>query len=138
MWKPSEIAVADIKIAIKKLKNLVKEKFEGETSMLKLLEYIANKEDKNVPQCYIDLIYELVKNTPVVGIIQSNSRTFRATLKSFLDGSVNIFEDKDVLDHLNDEVPVVMEMIFNIITHENVSFLPEPVRNMFESLLKLG
>ena len=71
MWKPSEIAVADIKIAIKKLKNLVKEKFEGETSMLKLLEYIANKEDKNVPQCYIDLIY-------VVGIIQSNSRTFRA------------------------------------------------------------
>ena len=70
MWKPSEIAVADIKIAIKKLKNLVKEKFEGETSMLKLLEYIANKEDKNVPQCYIDLIY-------VVGIIQSNSRTFR-------------------------------------------------------------
>ena len=78
MWKPSEIAVADIKIAIKKLKNLVKEKFEGETSMLKLLEYIDNKEDKNVPQCYIDLIYELVKNTPVVGIIQSNSRTFRA------------------------------------------------------------
>ena len=71
-------------------------------------------------------------------LIQSNSRTFRATLKSFLDGSVNIFEDKDVLDHLNDEVPVVMEMIFNIITHENVSFLPEPVRNMFESLLKLG
>ena len=56
MLKPSEIAVADIKIAIKQLKNLVKEKFEGETSMLKLLEYIANKEDKNVPQCYIDLI----------------------------------------------------------------------------------
>ena len=88
MWKPSEIAVADIKIAIKKLKNLVKEKFEGETSMLKLLEYIANKEDKNVPQCYIDLIYELVKNIQVVGIIQGNSRTFRAVNHIFVTNMI--------------------------------------------------
>ena len=88
MWKPSEIAVADIKIAIKKLKNLVKEKFEGKTSMLKLLEYIANTEVKNVPQCYIDLIYLLVKNTPVVGIIQSNSRTFRAVNHIFVTNMI--------------------------------------------------
>ena len=135
--KPSEITVADIKTAIKKLKNLVKEKFEGETRMLELLEYISNKGEKNVPQCYIDLIYELAKNTPVVGILQSNSRIFKAALKSFLDGLVNIFEDKDVLDHLNDEVPVVMEMISNIIKHEKVYFLPEPVSNMFEFILKL-
>ena len=44
--KPSEIAVADIKTAIKKLKNLVKEKFEGETRILELLEYISNKEER--------------------------------------------------------------------------------------------
>ena len=60
--KPSEITVADVKTAIKKLKNLVKEKFEGETRMLELLEYISNKGEKNVPQCYIDLIYEFAKN----------------------------------------------------------------------------
>ena len=88
MWKPSEIA--DIKIVIKKLKNLVKEKFEGETSMLKLLEYIANKEDKNVPQCYIDLIYELVKNIQVVGIIQGNSRTFRAVNHIFVTNMITV------------------------------------------------
>ena len=63
-------------------------------------DYISNREDKNVPSCYIDLHFEVAKNTPIVGIMQSNSRMFVATLKSFLDGSVNIFEDKDVLDHL--------------------------------------
>ena len=69
--------------------------------------------------------------------MHSNSRMFVATLKSFLDGSVNIFEDKDVLDHLYDEVPVVIEMISKIIKHEKVEFLPEPVRGIFEFMLRL-
>ena len=61
--------------------------------MLEFMEYISSKEDKNVPSCYIDVLYEVAKNTPIVGIMQSNSRMFIASLKSFLDGSVNIFED---------------------------------------------
>ena len=47
----------------------------------------------------------------------------KKSLKSFLDGSVNIFEDKDVLDHLYDEVPVViLEIISKIIKYESQSF----------------
>ena len=55
---------------------------------------------------------------------------FIATLNSFLDGSVDIFEDKYVLDHLYDEVPVVIDTISKIIKHEKkkANFLPEPVR----------
>ena len=61
----------------------------------------------------------------------------KKSLKSFLDGSVNIFEDKDVLDHLYDEVPVVIEIISKIIKYEKAEFLPEPVRDIFEFMLKL-
>ena len=61
----------------------------------------------------------------------------KKSLKSFLDGSVNIFEDKDVLDHLYDEVPVVIEIISKIIKYEKAEFLPEPVRGIFEFMLKL-
>ena len=64
MWKPSEIAVADIKIAIKKLKNLVKKKFEGETRMLKLLEYIANKEDRGMFLNVILILFKSLLRTP--------------------------------------------------------------------------
>ena len=71
--KPSELSVADIKTAIKKLKNLVKKEFEGETKLLELMEYISSREDKNVPSCYIDLLYEIAKNTPIVGIIQNKA-----------------------------------------------------------------
>ena len=58
-------------------------------------------------------------------------------MKSFLDGSVNIFEDKDVLNHLYDEVPVVIDIISKIIKHERAHFLPEPVRGVFEFMLIL-
>ena len=105
--------------------------------MLEFMEYISSKEDKNIPSCYIDVLFEVAKNTPIVGIMQSNSRMFIASLKSFLDGSVNIFEDKDVLDHLYDEVPVVIEIISKIIKYEKAEFLPEPVRGIFEFMLKL-
>ena len=104
--KPVELPVADIKTAKKKLKTLIKENFEGELMILNLLEFISNLDETLTPSCYIDLLYEMIKNTPIVGILQSNSRVFLAAMKSYLDGSIDIFKDKDVLDHLNDEVPL--------------------------------
>ena len=41
------------------------------------------------------------------------------------------------MDHLNDEVPVIMRILAKIKEFENCTFLPEPVKNLFESMLEL-
>ena len=61
---------------------------------------------------------EITKNTPVVGLIQSQSRVFVASIKSYLDKQVDIFEDKDILDHVNGEVPVMVYIITLIQVYE--------------------
>ena len=90
----------------------------------------------NVPPCYVDLLREVTKNTPVVGMIQSQSRIFLASIKSYLDNKVDIFEDKDILDHVNGEVPVLVQIISDIKEFEKTTFLPEVVIVLFNSILK--
>ena len=51
--------------------------------------------------------------------------------------SSTIFSDRELLDHLNDEVPVIMRIPARIKEFENCTFLPEPVKNLFESMLEL-
>ena len=68
--KPVELPVADIKTAKKKLKTLIKENFEGELMILNLLEFISNLDETLTPSCYIDLLYDMIKNTPIVGIFR--------------------------------------------------------------------
>ena len=78
--------------------------------------------EEMVPECYITLIYEITKSTPISGIFQTNSRIFVAALKSFLDESLDIFSDRELLDHLNDEVPVIMRILAKIKEFEKKHF----------------
>ena len=88
-------------------------------------------------ECYIDIFYEISKNTPIVGIIQSNSRTFLAALKSYLDNEVDVFDDIDMLNHLNDEIPVIVNMMAAVRKYENETFLPKPIESLFNYMIDL-
>ena len=60
-----------------------------------------------------------------------------AAMKSYLDGSIDIFKDKDVLDHLNDEVPLLVAMMSAVVKYEKDNCLPGPVKDLFNYMLKL-
>ena len=122
---------------VKKLKPLLQKAYEGENAILELLEHISQLKGDNLPPCYVDLLREVSKNTPVVGMIQSQSRIFLASIKSYLDNKVDIFEDKDILDHVNGEVPVLVQIMSDIKEFEKTTFLPEAVIVLFNSILKL-
>ena len=51
--------------------------------------------------------------------------------------TVDIFKDKEMLDHLNDEIPLVVSMISEVRDYECEVFLPEPVNNLLNFMLKL-
>ena len=104
------------------------EENEGETKIYEFLEYLSKSLGETVPDCYINLLYEIAKNTPISGIFQSSSRTFQAALKSFLDENLDIFEDKELLDHLYEEIPVVMKILASIRAYEGSIFLPEAIK----------
>ena len=42
---------------------------DGESAILRLLEYVSNLEVKTVPNCYVKLIDEISKNTPIARLI---------------------------------------------------------------------
>ena len=67
--------------------------------------------------------------------MQSTSRIFISSLKSYLDGAFNIFEDKEILDHLNNEIPVVISLLQSVRNYEAKSFLPKPVVAIFNHIL---
>ena len=48
---------------------------------------------------------------PIYGIFQSSSRTFQAALKRILDENLDIFDDRELLDHLFEEIPVMMKIL---------------------------
>ena len=135
--KPSKLPVEIVTVANKKLKTLLVEEIDREKKIFEFLEYVIMVSEEMIPECYITLIYEITKSTPISGIFQTNSRIFVAALKSFLDESLDIFSDRELLDHLNDEVPVIMRILAKIKEFENCTFLPEPVKNLFESMLEL-
>ena len=126
-----------MKVAAKKCKNLLVEENEGEKRIYEFLEYLTKSFDETVPDCYINLLYEIAKNTPISGIFQSSSRTFQAALKSFLDENLDIFDDRELLDHFYEEIPVVMKILASIRAHEGGTFLPEPIKNLLEAMLQL-
>ena len=109
--KPKNISIENVKVAAKKYKNLLVEENEGENKFYELLEYLTKSFDERVPDCDINLLYEIAKNTPISGIFQSSSRTFQAALKSFLDENLEIFHDRELLDHLLKEIPVGMKIL---------------------------
>ena len=48
------------------MKSLTASENEGEGIVYSLLEYIASLPAKTTPRCYIDILYEVAKNTPIV------------------------------------------------------------------------
>ena len=135
--KPKKIHIESVKVAAKKCKNLLMEENEGETKIYEFLEYLSKSLGETVPDCYINLLYEIARNTPISGIFQSSSRTFQAALKSFLDENLDIFDDKELLDHLYEEIPVVMKILASIRAYEGSIFLPEAIKNLLEAMLQL-
>ena len=106
-----------MKVAAKKRKNLQVEENEGEKRIYEFLEYLPKSFDETC-------------------IFQSNSRTFQAALKSFLDENLDIFDDRELLDHLFEEIPVVMKILASIRAHEGGTFLPEAIKNLLEATLQ--
>ena len=130
--KPKALDSVHIKAAIKKIKNITTADAIATTEVL---EHILELEEETVPQCYIDLLYEVSKNTPIFGLMQSSSRIFLSSIKSYLDSKFNIFEDKEVLDHLNNEIPVVIAQLQSVRKYESTSFLPPPVVSLFNHVI---
>jgi len=72
-----------------------------------------------------------------MGMIQSDSRIFLASLKSYLDKQVDVFNDKDILEHMNGEVPLLVNMINSVKEFENTIYLSDPLVDLFNAILKL-
>ena len=123
---------------LKKIKPLIDKENDGENSLYSVLEHVCDLNEENVPKCYVDLIHEVTKNTPIVGLIQSQSRVFLVGLKSYLDKNVDIFSEKDILDHVNGEVPVLMGLITSLKAYEGTVFLPDKVIDLFNAILSLN
>ena len=60
-------------------------------------------------------------------MIQSDSRIFLASLKSYLDKEVDVFDDKDILEHMNGEVPLLVNIINSVKVFEKTIYLPDPL-----------
>ena len=133
--KPKMVESEHLQSARKKINKIAAK--EIEVTIVEVLEYIESLEVDEVPECYLDILYEISKNTPIFGLIQSSSRSFLATLKSYLDGTVDVFQDKDILDHLNNEVPILMSMIGSVRKYEGSTFLPPAVTKLFNNMIKL-
>ena len=78
--KPKKIHIESVKVAAKKSKYLLMEEYEGETKIYEFLEYLSKSLGETVPDCYINLFYEIAENTPLSGIFQSSSKTFEFEL----------------------------------------------------------
>ena len=133
--KPKMVESEHLQSARKKINKIAAK--EIEVTIVEVLEYIESLEVDEVPECYLDILYEISKNTPIFGLIQSSSMPFLATLKSYLDGTVDVFQDKDILDHLNNEVPILMSMIGSVRKYEGSTFLPQAVTKLFNNMIKL-
>ena len=59
--KPKKIHNESVKVAAKKCKNLLMEENEGETKIYEFLEYLSKSLGETVPDCYINLLYEIAK-----------------------------------------------------------------------------
>ena len=66
-----------------------------------------------------------------------NIRIFLASLKSYLDKQVDVFNDKDILEHMNGEVPLLVNIINSVKEFENTIYLPNPLVDLFNAILKL-
>ena len=108
---------------------------DGESAILRLLEYVSNLEVKTVPNCYAKLIDEISKNTPIVGLIQTQSRSFTASLRCYLEEEVDIFAERDILENLNEECPVIVNIITEIKSHEKKMFMPKEVVDILNVVL---
>ena len=133
----SEITIDQIKKLLKKMKPMLNENITGESSLYSLLEYLTTFKEQSVPLCYTQLIHEITKSTPIVGFIQSQSRDFIASLKCYLDRIVDIFEERDLLDHVYAEGPVLVDFMTKIKEYECHPFLPKQVSEVFNVILDI-
>ena len=61
-----------------------------------------------------------------------------ASIKRYLDKQVDIFEDKDILDHVNNEVPLIVYIITLIQKYEKTTFLSDALINLLTFILELN
>ena len=133
--KSKMLGIEHVRTARKKVNSIAST--DVEHTLVCVLQYIEKLEVDEIPECYLDILYEISKNTPIFGIMQSTSRTFLSTLKSYLDGVFDIFKDKETLDHLNNEIPFLISLIGSVRKYEESTFLPEPITDLFNTMLKI-
>ena len=68
--KPSKLPVEIVAVSNKKLKTLLVEEIDREKKIFEFLEYVTMVSEEMVPECYITLIYEITKSTPISGIFK--------------------------------------------------------------------
>ena len=60
----------------KKIKPLIDRDNDWENALYSVLKHVCDLDKETVPKCYVDLIHEVTKHTPVVGLIESYSGLF--------------------------------------------------------------
>ena len=97
------------------------------------------KDEEKLPDCYINFLAEVSKNTPVCGFIQVTERKSLSILRKFCLREVNLRDGnhQEDLFKLRSEIPALWKNISEILKHENTSFLPKLVSNLIIKLLKI-
>ena len=114
-----------------------KKKSENFKLVLKILDRI--KELSEVPSCYKDLLMELSKNSPVVGILQITKRQTLKYLREFCIRQKNVRDGNhhQELMLLMSELPAFFPILVRICDLEGSDFLPPDVSGVILSLIKI-
>ena len=94
----------------------------------KLLVKIIKKQSvlQSLPDCYKSLIAELVKNSPVAGLIQTTSKRALVLLKQFLKRKLDLLDGshQSELKFLRSELLGFLPLLLEICDFEKQNFLP--------------
>ena len=80
--KTSSLELKHVKTAMKQITNLSEGEHTVESMLHTFHEHISGLSEKMIPSCYLDILYEITKSTPVVELFLTNSSVFLAVLKS--------------------------------------------------------
>ena len=97
------------------------------------------KDEETIPDCYINFIAEVAKNTPVCGYIQPTERKVLSILRKFCLRELNLRDGshQSELFKLRSEIPALWNNVLLIIQYEKSTFLPKIVSNLILKLLKI-
>ena len=125
------------------LKDFLKDRnvkqLKSENSKL-LVKIIKKHSDlQSLPDCYKSLITELVKNSPVAGLIQTTSKRALVLLKQFLKRKLDLLDGshQSELKFLRSELLGFLPLLLEICDFEKQNFLPGLISEVTLTLLNI-